>query len=180
LCRGKKTGKLDILIISMQRFSEKLGVIGAHDRNEISTSTSRKIGRALIVERLWSELGIDRVLNAVAARKSAGTGSRRTTARTSSRWWSAARDTWPAPRQSRQRLRCSRLAEWHCRRFSASADGFAAGGLSEGKVWHYAFFGFCKPWIGLHLQNRAVEDGFDVRPPPKGQDCTFNGYQHIR
>jgi len=29
-------------------------------------------------------------------------------------------------------------------------------------VWHYALFGFCKPWIGLHLQNRAVEDGSEL------------------
>jgi len=82
----QETGRLDALMVSMQRFSEKLGVIGAHNRSETSTSTSRKIGPALIVERLWRELGIDRALNALAASKSADTGSRRTIARTSSRW----------------------------------------------------------------------------------------------
>jgi len=40
----KKTGKLDALILSMQRFSEKLGVIGAHSRNKVNTRNSREIG----------------------------------------------------------------------------------------------------------------------------------------
>ena len=62
----QETGALDALMVSMQRFSEKLAVIGAHRRNDISTAASRKIGPVLIVERLWRELGIDRVLNALA------------------------------------------------------------------------------------------------------------------
>jgi len=46
LVQRKKTGNLDGLIISVQRFSEKLGVSGAHSRNEFSTSSARKIGPA--------------------------------------------------------------------------------------------------------------------------------------
>mgnify|MGYP000720783744 CR=1 FL=1 len=59
----QQTGRLDGVLASLGRFSEKLAVLGAHQRGESVTTRTRKVGPALIFERLWRELGIDRVLN---------------------------------------------------------------------------------------------------------------------
>ena len=61
----QRTGGLDALMVSMQRFSEKLSVLGAVHGNDITTSASCKIGPALIAERLWRGLGIGEVLGAL-------------------------------------------------------------------------------------------------------------------
>jgi len=58
----QQTGQLDGVLASLGRFSEKLAVLGAHQRGESVSSRSRKIGPALIFERLWRELGMDQVL----------------------------------------------------------------------------------------------------------------------
>lgn len=59
----QQTGRLDGVLASLGRFSEKLAVLGAHQRGESVTTRTRRVGPALIFERLWRELGIDRVLN---------------------------------------------------------------------------------------------------------------------
>ena len=56
------TGKLDGVLASLGRFSEKLHVIGAHGRGESVTTRTRRIGPALIFERVWRDLELDRVL----------------------------------------------------------------------------------------------------------------------
>jgi hypothetical protein len=56
------TGKLDGLIASAGRFSEKLAVLGAQARGESATARTQRIGPALIFERLWRETGMDGVL----------------------------------------------------------------------------------------------------------------------
>ena len=61
------TGKLDGLIVSATRFSERLAVLGAHKRGETLTTRKRQIGPALVFERLWRELGIERVLSELLA-----------------------------------------------------------------------------------------------------------------
>jgi len=58
----QQTGELDRLLISAQRFSENLAVLSAHDRGESITTRTRRIGPALIFERLWQGLKIGRVL----------------------------------------------------------------------------------------------------------------------
>ena len=58
----QKTGRLDGLLGSLGRFSETLAVLGAHERGESITTRTRRIGPALIFERLWRALGLDRVL----------------------------------------------------------------------------------------------------------------------
>jgi hypothetical protein len=58
----QQTGELDALMVSMQQFSEKLGVIGATAKAEARAQTFRHIGAAMVFDRLWRELGIDRVL----------------------------------------------------------------------------------------------------------------------
>ena len=56
------SGQLDSLLASLGRFSDKLVVLGAHDRGESVTTRTRSIGPALIFERLWHECGIGPVL----------------------------------------------------------------------------------------------------------------------
>lgn len=54
----KKTGQLDGLLSSLGRFSKRLAVLGAHEREETITTRTVRIGPGLIFERLWEELGI--------------------------------------------------------------------------------------------------------------------------
>ena len=56
------SGRLDSLISSLGRFSEKLSVLSAHDRGESIQTRTRSAGPALIFERLWADLGIGSVL----------------------------------------------------------------------------------------------------------------------
>jgi hypothetical protein len=56
------SGELDRLMLSMQRFSEKLAVLGAvSDRAPLMTS-AKKIGPVLVFERLWREAGLPELL----------------------------------------------------------------------------------------------------------------------
>jgi hypothetical protein len=57
------SGQLDSLLASLGRFSAKLAVLGAHGRGESVTTRTRRIGAALIFERLWQETGIGAVLH---------------------------------------------------------------------------------------------------------------------
>jgi hypothetical protein len=58
----QSSGQLDSLLASLGRFSDKLAVLGAHDRGESVTTRTRSIGAAMIFERLWHECGIGAVL----------------------------------------------------------------------------------------------------------------------
>ena len=60
------SGQLDGLLTSLSRFSEKLAVLGAHERGQSVTARARRIGPALIFERLWRELGIGEVIRDLA------------------------------------------------------------------------------------------------------------------
>lgn len=68
----RASGELDRLLASLGRFSEKLAVLGAHAEGKALTVQTRSIGPALIFERLWQELGIDRVLAALAGERRFG------------------------------------------------------------------------------------------------------------
>jgi hypothetical protein len=68
----QQSGQLDALLTSLGRFSEKLAVLGAHERGETLTARTRRIGPALIFERLWRELGVDEVLRELAASRKFG------------------------------------------------------------------------------------------------------------
>jgi hypothetical protein len=59
-------GELARLLASLGRFSEKLAVLGAHAEGEALAVDTRSIGPAPIFERLRQDLGIDRVLAALA------------------------------------------------------------------------------------------------------------------
>ena len=55
-------GRLDALVQSLGRFSEKLAVLGAQARGESVLARSSRIGPALIFQRLWEACSIDQVL----------------------------------------------------------------------------------------------------------------------
>jgi transposase len=55
-------GRLDALVQSLGRFSEKLAVLGAQARGESVVARSSRIGPALIFQRLWETCSIDQVL----------------------------------------------------------------------------------------------------------------------
>ena len=61
------SGRLDSLIQSLGRFSEKLAVLGAHARGDSITTHSTRVGPDLIFRRLWQSCSIDQVLTALLA-----------------------------------------------------------------------------------------------------------------
>ena len=68
----QKTGQLDSLLTSLQRFSEKLAVLGAVSKGAVERLTFRHLGVVLIFERLWQQLGIDRVLTGLVRERRFG------------------------------------------------------------------------------------------------------------
>jgi hypothetical protein len=59
------SGRLDALMQSLGRFSEKLAVLGAHTRGESIATRSARIGPALIFQRLWQACSIDQVVTSL-------------------------------------------------------------------------------------------------------------------
>jgi transposase len=59
------SGRLDSLIQSLGRFSEKLAILGAHARGQSIATRSARIGPALIFQRLWQACSISQVLTAL-------------------------------------------------------------------------------------------------------------------
>jgi transposase len=67
-----ESGELDALTSSLARFSEKLAVLGAVGRSDSLTACTRRIGPALIFERLWRELGVGGVIRGLATDRKFG------------------------------------------------------------------------------------------------------------
>ncbi|MBD3175787.1 MAG: IS1634 family transposase [Armatimonadia bacterium] len=67
LDRLHASGALDSLIASCTKFSEKLSVLGAHERGELTELRSGRIGPGLVFGRLWEELGIRECLKETLA-----------------------------------------------------------------------------------------------------------------
>ena len=59
------SGKLDALIQSLGKFSEKLTLLGAHASGQSVVTRSSRIGPGLIFQRLWEACSISQVLNAL-------------------------------------------------------------------------------------------------------------------
>lgn len=55
-------GDIETIIRSLSRFSEKILLILSARANADVQATAKKIGPAIIFERLWQEMGIDRIL----------------------------------------------------------------------------------------------------------------------
>ena len=63
----QQNGHLDSLLRSGLRFSQRLTVLDAHKRGQCTTTSTRKIGATLLLEKLWKEIGIDKVPPIAAA-----------------------------------------------------------------------------------------------------------------
>jgi len=61
------SGRLDSLIQSLGRVSEKLAVLGAHARGDSIATHSARFGPGLIFQRLWQDCAIDQVLTTLLA-----------------------------------------------------------------------------------------------------------------
>lgn len=57
------SGQLESLLRSGARLAEKVLLLGAHERGELPTVTTRRIGAVKIFERLWQETGCAAVVN---------------------------------------------------------------------------------------------------------------------
>ncbi len=57
-----ESGRLDALLASLGRFSQKYAVLGAHLKGDSIRVQTTKIGPPLLFGRLWRQLGIDRLL----------------------------------------------------------------------------------------------------------------------
>ena len=62
LDRLQESGQLEVLLRSLGRWADGVEVQGAQARGELSARAVRSVGPALVVGRLWRDLGIDREL----------------------------------------------------------------------------------------------------------------------
>jgi transposase len=58
----QQNDQLDALLVSGARFSQSVLLLSAHAKGQLPTITTRRIGPALIFERLWRETGCRRVI----------------------------------------------------------------------------------------------------------------------
>lgn len=63
------SGELDRLLRSGARYVESALVVSAHDRGELASQGTCRIGPALVFERLWKETGCREVLGELLARR---------------------------------------------------------------------------------------------------------------
>ena len=77
-------GEVESLVRSLSRFSERTLLI-LSDKSKVSAS-AKKIGPALIFERLWRELGIGSILSKIAAERKFGFSLERVLFLTGRQW----------------------------------------------------------------------------------------------
>src|SRR5512135_2477591 len=58
----QQSGRLNALLASGARLSQSVLLLSAHAQGQLPTITSRRIGPALIFERLWQQTGCRRVI----------------------------------------------------------------------------------------------------------------------
>jgi hypothetical protein len=58
----QQSGQLDALLVSGARLAQSVLLLSAHAKGQLPTITTRRIGPALIFERLWRETGCRRVI----------------------------------------------------------------------------------------------------------------------
>lgn len=66
LDRLRESGQLEVLLRSLGRCAEGVEVQSAQERGELSARHVRSVGPALVVEKVWRDLGIDQMLEEVA------------------------------------------------------------------------------------------------------------------
>jgi hypothetical protein len=60
-----QAGHIDSILISLGKFSEKIGVLGAHKRGTIPPLKTTRIGPPLLFGRIWERMGIQRVIESL-------------------------------------------------------------------------------------------------------------------
>jgi hypothetical protein len=63
----RETGQIDALAASCGRFAEHTAVLNAHRQGQAATADAIKIGPSLVFERLWSQLGLPKILKEILA-----------------------------------------------------------------------------------------------------------------
>src|SRR3982751_5230265 len=58
----QQTGQLDALLASGARLAQSVLVLSAHANGHLPTITARRIGPALVVQRLWQQTGCQHVI----------------------------------------------------------------------------------------------------------------------
>jgi transposase len=58
----QKTGQLDALLVSGARLAQSVLLLSAHAKGQLPTITTRRIGPALVFQRLWQQTGCQRVI----------------------------------------------------------------------------------------------------------------------
>src|SRR5438270_10354350 len=58
----QQSGQLDALLVSGARLSQSVLLLSAHAKGQLPIITTRRIGPALIFQRLWQQTGCPRVL----------------------------------------------------------------------------------------------------------------------
>jgi hypothetical protein len=58
----QQTGQLDALLVSGARLAQSVLLLSAHAKGQLPTITTRRIGPALIFQRLWQQTGCQRVI----------------------------------------------------------------------------------------------------------------------
>jgi transposase len=58
----QQSGQLDALLVSGARLAQSVLLLSAHSKGQLPTITTRRIGPALIFERLWQQTGCQRVI----------------------------------------------------------------------------------------------------------------------
>ena len=59
----QQTGQLDALLVSGARFAQSVLLLSAHAKGQVPVITTRRIGPALVFERLWQQTGCQRVIH---------------------------------------------------------------------------------------------------------------------
>jgi len=65
----KESGKLDALIKSFSKFSEKTAVLSAFKEDESLSCWAREWGSFLVFRRLWEEMGLEKIIMRIEERK---------------------------------------------------------------------------------------------------------------
>jgi transposase len=63
----QQTGQLDALLVSGARLAQSVLLLSAHAKGQLPTITTRRIGPALIFERLWQQTGCRQVIDKLLA-----------------------------------------------------------------------------------------------------------------
>jgi transposase len=63
----QQTGQLDALLVSGARLAQSVLLLSAHAKGQLPTITTRRIGPALIFERLWQQTGCRHVIDKLLA-----------------------------------------------------------------------------------------------------------------